>query len=300
MNTLNRPFFRWLSILIPALLLAIWMARFSPNSVEAAQPAPTNSAYIAIAKGRVDVKGGLTRLAAPRNGLIKKILVDEGDDIKPGQAVALLDDQEARLMLEQAKAEWEQTKRSLAGLEVKRLAAEREEARLTPLASDNTVAKQELDQASDVVKQTKADIATTNAAIDTAAKRVKVAEFSLEQSTVKAVEGGKVVRLLSRAGEATNGALMLIAKPAAIIVLAELEERFIPEVRVGQKAEVMLEADERKKYSATVLRIGQMVGGRTPSDDPHERQDDHVVDCLLSLNAPGLLIGQRVIVRILR
>jgi HlyD family secretion protein len=269
---------------------------------QAAQPAPVASPYSAIAKGRIDIKGGLLRLTARRDGAIQKVLVEEGDTIKAGQPLAQLDDQQARVNVDLAKSELEQAKRALPALEAKRIAAEREEGRLLPLTADNTIARQELDQASDQVRLAKAEIAAANAAIDTAATRVKAAELEADQRILRAPVDGQVMRVQTRVGDfvGAQNVLFLLAPRALRVVLAELEIRFVPEVKIGQSAEVILEADETQKYPAKVQRIGRIVGARTPSDDPLERQDDHVVECLLSIDAPQLLIGQRVIVRIFK
>ena len=61
-----------------------------------------------------------------------------------------------------------------------------------------------------------------------------------------------------------------------------------------------MEADESQHFQATVLRLGLVVGQRTPTDDPNERQDNRVVECVLAIDAPLLLIGQRVIVRFVK
>ena len=81
---------------------------------------------------------------------------------------------------------------------------------------------------------------------------------------------------------------------------AELEERFVPMVRVGQTAQVALEADESRQYTAKVLRLVHVVGQPSPSDDPTVRRDISVVECVLSIEASAVLIGQRVLVRFKR
>ncbi len=287
------------------LLTALSLWQFLPDTpiAEAApRAAIAASPYVATAKGRIDIKGGVLRLAARHEGMVQKVLVEEGDTVKAGQVLAMLDDQQARAGVDLAQAELEQARRALPALEARHGIAQREESRLIPLAADNTVARQELDQAGDQIKLLQAEIAATNATIDTATQRVKVAELEVEQFAIRAPLDGQIVRLQARPGDVvgTQNALFLLAPHAPRVVLAELEERFVPEVKLGQTAEVILEADETHKFPARVLRIGRMVGARTPSDDPHERQDDHVVECLLAVDAPQLLIGQRVIVRIFK
>jgi len=93
--------------------------------------------------------------------------------------------------------------------------------------------------------------------------------------------------------------LFLFAPDAPRIVRAELEERFLGAVQPGQSAEIVLEAKPSHRRAGKVLRIGKVVGQRIPSDDPTERQDSRVVECVLALDDTDLLIGQRVIVRFL-
>ena len=297
------PLHRYLIPLLAFGGLSAWAFKSDPPQAQAAQHTPVEpSPYAATAKGRIDIKGGVLRLSARREGIVQKVLADEGDMVKAGQVLAVLDDQQARAAADLARAELEQVRRALPALEAKRSVAEREEARLAPLAADNTVARQELDQASDQVKLAKAEVAVASAAIDTATQRVKAADLEIEQRSIRAPIDGQIMRLQTRMGDVVSpqNTLFLFAPHTARVVIAELEERFVPEVKAGQHAEVILEADETHKFNARVLRIGHMVGARTPSDDPHERQDDHVVECLLSVDASQLLIGQRVIVRIFK
>jgi HlyD family secretion protein len=305
MNKQNKPLMSKTVVVSSLLAIAglfLLFTRPDAPQAQAAQPAATTSPYSAIAKGRIDIRGGLLRLTARREGTVQKVLVEEGDNVKAGQMLVQLDDQQARVAFDLAKAELEQTKRILPALEAKRIAAEREEARLLPLTADNTVARQELDQAGDQVRLAKAEIASASAAVDTAVVRVKAAELEIGQYCLRAPSDGQIMRAQTRAGDfvGSQNTLFLFAPQAPRVVLAELEERFVPGIKPGQAAEVILEADETHKYPAKVVRIGRMVGARTPSDDPHERQDDHVVECILSLDAPQLLIGQRVIVRIFK
>jgi HlyD family secretion protein len=306
MNNQKKPTHAFNRYLIPVLALgglSIWALKSEPPQVQAAQrTAVAPSPYAATAKGRIDIKGGVLRLSARREGIVQKVLADEGDMVKAGQILAVLDDQQARVSADLARAELEQARRALPAIEARRTIAEREEARLAPLAADNTVARQELDLASDQVKLAKAEVAAAGAAVETATQRVKAAELEIEQRSIRAPMDGQIMRLQTRMGDVVSpqNPLFLFAPHTTRVVIAELEERFVPEVKPGQSAEVILEADETHKFNARVLRIGRMVGARTPSDDPHERQDDHVVECLLSVDAPQLLIGQRVIVRIFK
>ena len=287
-------------IVLTALLPACQPSQQSaptPDQAAAKQQEP----YVAASKGRIDIEGGLVKLAAKRDGVIHLVLVEEGNRVKTGQILLVLDDKEAKLSAELSRAELHQAQAAIPPLQVKLAAAEREFKRLSPLASEDTVERRELDLNRDQVLLLKREIEAAQAAVETAAMRLKVAEFEVEQRVVRAPDNGRIVRRSARPGDGVSTLnvtqLFLFAPEIPRIVRAELEERFIPQVKPGQSADVVLEADESHHFKATVTRIGLVVGQRTPSDDPKEKQDNRVVECVLSIDAPDLLVGQRVIVR---
>ncbi|MFY8019005.1 MAG: HlyD family efflux transporter periplasmic adaptor subunit, partial [Inhella sp.] len=91
--------------------------------------------------------------------------------------------------------------------------------------------------------------------------------------------------------------LFLFAPEAPFIVRADVEERWLKQLRIGQAAQVELEAEAGKSIPAQVVRIAPVVGQRPPGDDPAERQDVRVAEVVLALEVDSLRIGQRVIVR---
>ncbi len=257
--------------------------------------------FIASAKGRIDIEGGVVKLAARRDGIVQKVLVEEGESVKSGQLLAVLDDEQARLSASLAAAEAEQARRALPILAIRLASTQREEARLAPLAPDELVTKQEMDQARDQVKLVRAEISASQATLQVASRRLAVAQFEIEQRTVRAPLDGQIVRRQARPGDGVSTLnvtpMFVFAPEAPRIVRAELEERFLGAVKPGQLAQVVLEADERQVFSAKVIRVARVVGARSPSDDPGEKQDTRVAECVLSIGAPTLLIGQRVVVR---
>jgi HlyD family secretion protein len=266
-----------------------------------AQP-KLEASFSASAKGRIDIEGGLVRLAAQREGVIERVVVEEGERVKAGQLLATLSEEQPRRAMRQTQAETAQARAALAPIQLRLQAAEREAKRLQGLAADDTVARQELDTARDQVAQQRAELQLAQAAVAVAQSREQVADYEIEQRRVRAPAAGQIVRRTARAGDgvsiATVTPLFLFAPDAPLIVRAELEERWLANVRVGQKAEVVLEADETQRLPATVLRVAPVVGLRTPGDDPAERQDARVAEVVLALQGEGQpRIGQRVIVR---
>jgi ABC-type lipoprotein export system ATPase subunit len=69
------------------------------------QSTKVDSPYAAIANGKVDIEGGIIQVAARRGGIIREVLVQEGDRVVAGQILARQEDDEARLALQSARAD---------------------------------------------------------------------------------------------------------------------------------------------------------------------------------------------------
>jgi multidrug resistance efflux pump len=265
----------------------------------AAQAVPASSAS---ARGRVDIEGGVIRLAARREGVISSVLVEEGARVKAGQVLASLDTALAERNLILAQKELAQTAQNVQKARVELAAAQREVQRLEPLARDEAVPRQELDRALDTRALAQVALQAALAATDTARAKQLVAASELEERKVTAPLDGEIIQRQARPGNGVSTLnvtpLFLFAPDVPRIVRAELDEQYLDAVSVGQRAEIILDTQQDKKWAGTVLRVGRVVGARTPSDDPTEKQDNRVVEVVVSIDNPqALLIGQRVILR---
>ncbi|MCA3027053.1 MAG: HlyD family efflux transporter periplasmic adaptor subunit [Rhodocyclaceae bacterium] len=276
------------------------------HSAPPAPPAMVGASGYALAsaKGKVDIEGGVIRLAARRDGVIAEVLVEEGARVKRGQVLALLDDATARSNLSLAEREVQQAAKEREKSAVELAAAEREVMRLEPLARNETVPRQELDRARDAHALAAVAVQTALASIETARARQAVAAREVEERKVVAPLDGQVIQRQARPGNGVSTLnvtpLFLFAPDVPRIVRAELEEQYLSVVAPNQAAEIVLEADNAQTWRGNVLRVGRVVGARTPSDDPGEKQDNRVVEVVVSFeDAPTLLIGQRVVVRLL-
>src|SRR6202042_1781456 len=111
----------------------------------------TPSPFATIANGKIDIEGGVIEVAARRFGVIKEVLVQEGDTVKKGQVLARQEAQDTILAILSAKAAVAQAESQLPLAQVNIRTAERENERLSKLASSNSIARQQLDQAGDAV-----------------------------------------------------------------------------------------------------------------------------------------------------
>lgn len=272
---------------------------------QSAQQAPAESPYVAIANGKADVEGGLIQVAARSAGIVREVLVEEGQAVAQGEVLARLEDDEPRLALARAQAEVRQAQAQIAQSQVEISAAQREFSRLQGLAASNFVAAQRLDEAQDKIRQGEARLAAQRAAVATAQARLNEAQYNLERTIIRAPADGVVVRRHANpgAGASTlNVSNMFDLEPAGQrIVRAEIAEGALPHVAIGQTVEIASEADPAKTFQGRVLRRAAVFGARKlVSDDASERTDDRVVEVVVSADGAPFLVGQRVLVKFLR
>jgi HlyD family secretion protein len=310
MPALFRNRFVWIGLVLVAVVVGGGLfvqgqakAKKAEEAKAAAQVKP--SPYSAIANGKADVEGGIIQVAARRAGVISAVLVQEGDEVRQGQVLARLEDQEPKLASQRAEAEVRQARAALALLQVQLSAAQRELKRLEGLAPSNFVAAQKLDQARDAVREAEARILAQKAIVATTEAASNEARYDEELSIIRAPADGRIIRRYANpgAGASTlNVSNMFDLEPhTGRIVRAEIAEGSLSAVAIGQNVQMSPESDPTKTYPGKVLRRAAVFGARKlQSDDPNEKTDDRVVEVVVDSSQAPFLIGQRVLVKFMR
>lgn len=286
-----------------ALAATLTLAACSKGA-EPAATAAAASQYAAVARGRIDIEGGLLALAMPREGVLASVAVHEGDSVKQGQLLAALDTRPAQLAVDSAQAQLEQAQAQLKLLAVKQAAAKLRARRLAAAAAAGAGDGQSADDAREASAQLDAEQAADQAATAMAAQKLAEAKYELAERSLHAPFDASVVHVTAQPGASVSSsdALFTLLPDKPRIVRAELNESFVGAVHPGMRAEVVANDDsENGHWNAHVLRIGQVYGPATLENDPQTRANTRTVECVLAFDQPEqqLRIGQRVIVRFL-
>ena len=300
----------WIGLLLVIVLAVGFMlfqsaAKTKKAEQEKAAATKVDSPYAAIANGKVDVEGGIIQIAARRGGIVRDVLVQEGDRVVAGQILARQEDDEARLAVQAAAAAVSQAESQLAQIRVDIRTAQREQERLQRLVATNFVAAQRLDQAQDAIATAQARLGSQVAAVQTARAQLDKARYNQELTVIRAPTNGRIVRRYANpgAGASTlNVSNMFDLEPdAPRIVRAEVVESDLPNLTDGQAVEISPEGDASKVYIGAVMRRAAVFGARKlASDDPSQRSDERVVEVVASAGDAPLLIGQRVLVKFMK
>lgn len=271
----------------------------------AAEAAANTSPYAAIAAGKVDIEGGLVDIAARAPGIVREVFVQEGDVVKTGQVLARQEDDDSRLTRNRVAAQLAQAEAQLPILEVQLDAAIREEARLKRLTDEDAASTQAFEQAQDRTKQLQAQVEAQKTSIALVRAQLAEANYQVELHIIRAPADGTIVRRYANPGSGASTfsvtAMFQLQPDALRIIRAEVEERSIGLVKVGQKAEIVPESDQNATYPGEVIRIAAVMGARKlRSDDPSERADERVVEVVVDAQTAPVLVGQRVLVKFLK
>lgn len=295
------------SLCCASLLLGVMALALGACSSGGGQPAPdvaAQSQWLAVARGTVDVEGGMVQVAARTDGLVESVAVQQGDQVKAGQVLAKLDPRASKIQVARAKAGVEQAKAQLAELQVSLKQAEQRAPRIAEAASAGAATGEAAGQARAEVASLKAKQSAAHAELDVAQQNLAAAQLQLDGTTLRAPVAGTVVARQVAVGQSVSASsgrpLFELLPDRPRIVRAQVDADDAGGIHPGMQAEVVRDSGGGPVYHAEVSWVGQVLQSGSFSRDPLARALANEVDCTLALtpgSAPPLRIGQRVLVK---
>ena len=200
--------------------------------------------------------------------------------------------------------------------------AQREARRARRLAAARAAADEEHQRAETVRRQAEAalrqaeadlryargyvtaeDRQVAEAQVELAAARLELRRCQLEETLLRAPCAGEVLEVLKRPGDAVRlvdtGAALLFADVSRLRVRAEIEDRFVPRLRAGQRV-VLFGRGLGGEVAGRVVQVKGVMGRKTVfTDAPTERRDLEVIQVFIEpqgrFRAP---VGLRVDVKV--
>jgi HlyD family secretion protein len=150
------------------------------------------------------------------------------------------------------------------------------------------------------------DKARADADVLAAEGRVRTAQERIAKCSILAPIDGTVLRVYARKGESfstvTPRPLFSLADASTRHIRAEVDERDVDKVSVGQKVVIQAGALEGRKLKGYVVRVSAMMGRKSISTgDPSDKSDRDVLEAVIDLedNSRPLPIGLRVTIQFL-
>lgn len=160
----------------------------------------------ATARGTLDVDGGIVQLATPRDGVVRDVLVVEGQSVRRDDALAVIDDRAAAIQATIAAAQLAERKASVTAQKGRAASARRERDRVAPLSKVGAVSQKRFNDAQDDLVAQDAELAQREAAAATGEGQLRLAIFEKNVRTIRAPKDGMIVRRLVQVGEGVSRA----------------------------------------------------------------------------------------------
>lgn len=220
----------------------------------------------------------------------KKIAAD-----KTAAARATFEEAKSRLAMQHALYQKEQISRSTYEQAVRDLGVA--DANLqAAIRTEELLAAPPLDE----------DKARADADVLAAESRARTVQERIAKCSILAPIDGTVLRVYARKGESfstvTPRSLFSLADASVRHIRAEVDERDVDKIFVGQKVVVQADALEGKKLSGSVATVSAMMGRKEISTgDPADKSDRDILEAVIDLdnNSRQLPIGLRVTVQFL-
>lgn len=241
----------------------------------------TNDAY---------VSGNIVQVTPQISGTVVAIYADDTDSVKAGDTLIQLDDSDARIALDEAKASLAQTVREVRSLfstnETLRARISLQETVLAKALSDlkrrqgldssGAVSSEEVHHSETAVQAARADLLAAKEAlaanlalteqtsvrehprVQAASARVKAAYLDLQRTRIPATVDGVVTKRLVQLGQkvAPGTPLMAVISMDELWVDANFKESQLARVRIGQPVELTADIyGSGTKFRGTVLGI---------------------------------------------
>lgn len=247
---------------IASIAWIIWSAKNGPKAPSGGRQSMSGKALTvnvtAAHSGDINIYlyglGTVTPLATvtvkPRvDGQLMRILFREGQEVKAGDLLAEIDPRPFQVQLGQAQG---QLARDQSLLDTARQDLER----YNTLFSQDSIAKQQVDQQASLVKQYEGAVKTDQASIDSAKLQLTYSRVTAPVSGrvgLRQVDPGNVVS----AGDATG--IVVITQLRPITVLFSLPEDNLPGVLAQMHAGTKLPIDAYDRTQATLLDKGSLL-----------------------------------------
>jgi HlyD family secretion protein len=207
------------------------------------------------------------------SGRIEQLMADQGDSVKAGDLLVLLDDAELQQQVEIAEANVNATSAAIARLksdktraEAVYVQAEKSHSRLQQLSRQNAASRDEADKATEGLVVAEAGIATAEAAITEGQKQLVAAEKTLQyhrarlqDTRIVAPFDGLIVRRNREPGDVAvpGSSILTLISTDEVWVSAWVDETEMARLEADQPARIVFRSQSDESFPGSVARLGR-------------------------------------------
>jgi len=195
-------------------------------------------------------------------GEMVDLRVNEGDPVKVGEVLAVLDGSVQRAQVEVAEA---QVAESRANVNLARVAMEKARIdfeRIKAAYADDIVPEQQFDDQQKIYEESVVSYHASILELAAQEAALRLAKVELNQTVIVAAMGGEVAKRWAWEGDIIQPGQPIVAvyDMADIWVTANLEETKVAKVRLGDPVTITIDAYPGRKFSGEVFEVGAATG----------------------------------------
>ncbi|MFY9560003.1 MAG: efflux RND transporter periplasmic adaptor subunit [Terriglobales bacterium] len=248
--------------------LAILQAGCSDNhpAVEAAVPTPSSSPAPVAKEEAAVVSGPLVvehqvDLAAQRDGIVARIMVESGTRVKSGAILALLDDQQISADLQAANAKTRSIEADLKNWEAEAKVMEADYQRAQKMWDAALITKEQLDHAKFKAESEQWDVKRVGEMLTNARQTQRSLELELEKTRIRAPFDSLVARRYVRQGQQVvkGDRLFWVTAEAPLQMRFTLPEKFLGRLKRGEELHLTSPDAPEEKHTARIIGVSPVV-----------------------------------------
>lgn len=279
----SRPNFKIaIGVLVVVLLLGVILSRSGESNSEtitnAALPAVdqlqtgTTSAPLAQPSLRSKVMGASGYVVAQRRasvaskatGRLKELRVVEGDSVKAGDILGILENEDLQAIVAQAEANVALLESRVTLAEAELENATSENSRSKALLKEDALSRSVADAASARFKKANAELAAARSSLEVGRSQLEKTKVDLEYTKIVAPFDGTVLTKDADVGEivapfgsssSARAAIVTLADLKSLQVEADVSESNLSKVKVGQRVEIRIDSFPGVVYPGSVSKI---------------------------------------------
>ena len=203
-------------------------------------------------------------VSSKSTGRLAHLEVEEGSQVKKGQIMASLENEDLVAARNQAMAQVAEAEAGLATAHAELIDAKLQYQRFKTLVDQELVSRQDFDIAEARYKKAKAGVSSANAIILTAKARLAEAQAALEYSYIRSPFDGVVTTKNADVGEVVAPFGAAANARAAVVTMADLDSRMVEadvaqsnldKVYKGQPCDITLDAIPDRRFRGEVHMI---------------------------------------------
>ena len=245
----SKPLFRKKKVIIPAILLIAAIAGFWYWYQLQLGHISTDDAYI---------DGDRVNVSSKMLGRITDLYFDEGDTVKQGDLITVLDSANIYAQKKEAEAQLGLTRQNIKLSQVKLEKSQEDFDRAELQFKNKLIPKEQYDHALKTLQEMKALLAISESQINTVTAKLNVLSTELENTKISCPLNGVVAKKWVLKGDVVQPGqpIFTVYNNKDLWVTANYEETKISRIALGDSVEISVDAYPDQQFKGTVLQLG--------------------------------------------